>query len=60
MLNQMRDAYNDQALEANSQSVQGQADVDHLNREVARYNLMLAYPDGIDDVREGYGIGSAR
>jgi poly(3-hydroxybutyrate) depolymerase len=36
------------AIDANTRSAHAQADRDHFNREVERYNLMLVYPDGID------------
>ena len=43
-----RDAYNQLAIDANMRSARAQAARDHFNREVERYNLMLVYPDGID------------
>jgi len=44
----LRDAYNRRATEANARSERNRADLDHFNREVERYNLMLVYPDGIE------------
>jgi len=43
-----RDAYNQRVIEANDRTLQDSADLDHFNSEVARYNLMLVYPDGIE------------
>jgi hypothetical protein len=48
-LNARREAYNQLALDANERSAHAQAERDHYNREVTRYNLMLVYPDGIDE-----------
>lgn len=48
LMNKLRDAYNQAATEANSRNEQDRADLEHFNREVARYNLMLVYPDGFD------------
>ena len=42
-------AYNDRATDANSRSARDRADLEHFNAEVARYNLMLVYPDGVDE-----------
>ncbi|MEO8481211.1 MAG: SprT-like domain-containing protein [Acidobacteriota bacterium] len=47
-LNARREAYNQLAIDANVRSARLQADRDHFNREVERYNLMLVYPAGID------------
>jgi predicted SprT family Zn-dependent metalloprotease/DNA-directed RNA polymerase subunit RPC12/RpoP len=44
-----REAYNRRAAEANARTQQDRADLEHFNSEVARYNLMLVYPDGIDE-----------
>jgi hypothetical protein len=41
-------AYNDRAIDANTRSARDRADLEHFNAEVARYNLMLVYPDGVD------------
>jgi predicted SprT family Zn-dependent metalloprotease len=43
-----RDTYNARASELNDRASRDRADLDHFNREVARYNLMLLYPDGLD------------
>ncbi len=48
LINKLRDAYNQAATEANSRNEQDRADLEHFNQEVARYNLMLVYPDGFD------------
>jgi hypothetical protein len=42
-----RDAYNERAVSAGRRSEQHQRDRQALDSEVARYNLMIAYPDGI-------------
>jgi len=44
-----RDDYNRRAIDANERIERDRADVAHFNREVARYNLMLVYPDGLDE-----------
>jgi len=43
-----RDAYNRLAADVNDRVQRDRAALDHFNREVARYNLMLVYPDGLD------------
>ncbi len=43
-----RDAYNARAVAANDRLERDRADLAHFNAEVARYNLMLVYPDGLD------------
>lgn len=43
-----RDDYNRKATDANERAARDRADIEHFNREVARYNLMLVYPDGMD------------
>lgn len=48
LMNKLRDAYNQAAMEGNSRNEQDRADLEHFNQEVARYNLMLVYPDGFD------------
>jgi hypothetical protein len=45
-----RDAYNQRAAEANARASQDQVDLAEFNRQVGRYNLMLSYPDGLDEV----------
>jgi predicted SprT family Zn-dependent metalloprotease len=44
-----RDGYNQRAADANERAERDRADLEHFNREVARYNLMLVYPDGLDE-----------
>jgi len=44
-----RNGYNQNASDANARAVRDQADLDEFNRQVARYNLMLSYPDGLDE-----------
>ena len=48
LVNKLREAYNEKATDANARTEQDRADLEHFNREVARYNLMLVYPDGMD------------
>jgi hypothetical protein len=43
-----RDEYNRKAGDANERAIRDRADIDYFNRQVARYNLMLVYPDGMD------------
>ncbi|HUL74172.1 MAG TPA: SprT-like domain-containing protein [Vicinamibacterales bacterium] len=45
----LREEYNKRAAAANERTAQGRKDLEHFNEEVARYNLMLVYPDGIDE-----------
>jgi hypothetical protein len=45
------DAYNQRAALVTDRIAAHRADVDHFNREVERYNLMLVYPDGLDAAR---------
>lgn len=47
-MNALRDAYNARAASMNERAERDRADLEHFNREVARYNLMLVYPDGLD------------
>ena len=47
--NARRAAYNDRAARANDRADRHRASVDALNREIERYNLMVAYPDGLDE-----------
>ena len=44
-----KQAYNDRVDEAAALSERAHADVAVFNRQVERYNLMLLYPDGLDD-----------
>ena len=48
-LNARRDAYNSNAMRANDQVAMHEQAVAVLNREIARYNLMVQYPDGLDE-----------
>lgn len=41
--------YNRRAMEANARVEHDRADLEHFDHEVARYNLMLVYPDGFDE-----------
>jgi len=43
-----RDACNERAAATRDRAERDRDDVEHFNREVARYNLMLVYPDGLD------------
>ena len=43
-----RDAYNQRAIDVTDRAARDREDLEHFNREVERYNLMLAYPDGLD------------
>ena len=57
-----RDAYNARAVAANDRLERDRADLAHFNAEVARYNLMLVYPDGLDTsamVKPKAGAGAA-
>ena len=44
-----RQHYNQRVLEANERLERGREGLAQFNREVARYNLMMAYPDGLDE-----------
>ena len=44
-----RQHYNQRVLDANERIERGREDLALFNREVARYNLMMAYPDGLDE-----------
>jgi phage FluMu protein Com len=44
-----RDAYNTRALDANTRLERNRADHEAFRRQVERYNLMLVYPDGVDE-----------
>jgi hypothetical protein len=43
----MRDAYNARAVAANERAARNREALEQFNAEVARYNLMLVYPDGL-------------
>jgi hypothetical protein len=44
-----RATYNDRAVRANERADRYRAATDVFNREVEKYNLMAAYPDGLDE-----------
>ncbi len=44
-----RQAFNQRVTEANRRLEDGRRALAHFNAEVKRYNLMLVYPDGLDD-----------
>ena len=46
--NARRERYNWRVTQAQARVERASADRTHFNREVERYNLMLAYPDGMD------------
>jgi hypothetical protein len=48
-LNARRDAYNSNAMRANEEIARHQQALASLRRETDRYNLMLKYPDGLDE-----------
>jgi hypothetical protein len=48
-LNARREAYNSNAMRANDEAGRHQRALASLNREIERYNLMLKYPDGLDE-----------
>lgn len=48
-LSARREAYNARAVDMNARLDRDRADLDHFNAEVERYNLMLVYPDGMDE-----------
>jgi len=48
LITKLRDGYNEKVTDANARTAQDRADLEHFNEEVARYNLMLVYPDGMD------------
>jgi SprT-like family protein len=58
-INDSRDAYNQRAADLNARVDRGRSDRDVFNREVARYNLMLTYPDGIAADRADALLSSA-
>lgn len=51
-----RDGYNQRVAELRARAEQAQADAAAFNEQVARYNLMLSYPDGLD----GDGLAAGR
>jgi hypothetical protein len=44
-----RDAYNQRATDANVRTERDKTDLAVFNGQVMRYNLMLSYPDGLDE-----------
>lgn len=44
-----RQRFNRLVIETNARIARGRAALAHFNDEVARYNLMLVYPDGLDE-----------
>jgi len=48
-LEQRRDEFNQRVIELNARIDRGRDALAHFNDEVARYNLMLSYPDGMDE-----------
>jgi chromosome segregation ATPase len=48
-LNARRASYNSNAMVANEEIGRHQNALAVLNREIERYNLMLKYPDGLDE-----------
>jgi SprT-like family len=48
-LNARRDAYNRRVEETNRRTEEGRAALAEFNRQVERYNLMLSYPDGVEE-----------
>ena len=44
-----RDRYNQHAMDANARVDRNRADLAEFNAEVARYSLMVSYPDGLDE-----------
>lgn len=48
-LNARRDAYNARAAALNRRGLEFRIAQDEYNRQVARYNLMATYPDGLDE-----------
>ncbi|HXT71555.1 MAG TPA: SprT-like domain-containing protein [Vicinamibacterales bacterium] len=47
--NARRNAYNDRAATMNRRGLEFRIAQEEYNRQVARYNLMATYPDGLDD-----------
>ncbi|MEO8071543.1 MAG: SprT-like domain-containing protein [Acidobacteriota bacterium] len=58
-LNARREAYNLRATSLNERLARDKADLAHFNDEVARYNLMLVYPDGVDGGDSGRPANAA-
>jgi len=49
VLEARRALFNQRVLDANDRIERDRDDLTHFNREVDRYNLMMAYPDGLDE-----------
>lgn len=49
VLEARRQAFNQRVIELNERVQRGRDAVAHFNAEVARFNLMMAYPDGLDE-----------
>lgn len=47
-LDARRQALNQRVIELNERVQRDRDDLNHFNNEVARFNLMMAYPDGLD------------
>lgn len=58
-LEERRQAFNRRVESANAHVEKGREGVEHFNREAARYNLMLVYPDGLDEDRSSFRQASA-
>lgn len=52
-LESRREAYNRRVAEASARAERRAADAIELNRQIDRYNLMLSYPDGLDQGSAG-------
>ncbi len=48
-VNLRREAYNHRVVETNDRAARDRADLAHFNQQVERYNLMVLYPDGMDE-----------
>ena len=48
-INSRRNAYNDRAATMNRRGLEIRIALEEYNRQVARYNLMATYPDGLDE-----------
>jgi predicted SprT family Zn-dependent metalloprotease len=48
-MNRRRDVYTDRANAAAARGERDNTDLAEFNRQVSRYNLMLVYPDGVDE-----------
>ena len=48
-LDQRRDEHNRRVEALNARTERGRAALLEFNRQVSRYNLMLVFPDGVDE-----------